>query len=373
MKTKPILQNDILVGREELEKITQCIDQRWLSEGPMAKQFSQELSAFTGAHFTTFAPNGTLGLFLALLALDLPKGSEIIIPTFTFYASATSAVFAGLKPVFVDVDEDTYNVLPEKIEAAITDKTSAIMAIHIYGQCCDIGSICEIAKKHNLKVIEDAAQALGVFYRGRHVGCIGDVGVFSFFSDKIIGTGEGAAITTNNEALFQKIRLLRNQGREHSSTFIHPELGMNFRITDIQAAIGLSQLAKFPCILEGRLKMWALYEELLGSVPGIKTMRIAPFSNLVPFRFLIKTKMKEALSKHLEQLGIMSRSFFYPMHCQPQLKKYVHREYLNAESLYEEGMCLPIHNHLQESEVRWMCMEIAKFMKSAYEPVPCPV
>lgn len=368
----PIQQNDIFVDDQELAALSGCIQRRWLSEGPMTSQFSEKIASFTDSSFATFAPNGTLALFLALLALDLPKGSEIIIPSFTFYASAASAVFAGLKPVFVDVDPDTFNATPAQIEAAITDQTSAIMAIHIYGQSCDIGGICEIAKKRGLKVIEDAAQAFGITYNGKHVGCIGDVGTFSFFSDKTITTGEGAAIVTNDEKLFYKLKLLRNQGREKSSTFIHPELGMNFRITDLQAALGLSQLKKFPQILEHRLKIWSLYECLLADIPGIKTMRIEPFSNLVPFRFLIKTPFKEEVCKDLENAGVATRSFFYPMHLQPRLKEFRAMDCNNCELISQQGICLPVHQHLKESDVELICSTIEKTCLAQQESVNVP-
>lgn len=358
-----IQQNDIFVDNEELTAIAACINKRWLSEGPLVSQFAETISQFTQSRFATFAPNGTLALFLSLLALDLPRGSEIIIPTFTFYASATAAVFAGLKPVFVDVDSKTFNVLPEKIEEAITDQTSAIMAVHIYGQSCDIGKICEIAKRRKLKVIEDAAQAFGIKYEGRHVGCIGDIGIFSFFSDKAITTGEGAAIITNDEKLFYKLKLLRNQGREKSSTFIHPELGMNFRITDLQAAIGLTQFSKFPQILKRRLKIWSLYEDRLSGINGIETMKIESFSNLVPFRFLIKTEHKDELCLFLEKSGVATRSFFYPMHLQPRLQEYRSIHCKNAELLYQQGICLPVHHHLKEADAEYICAKIISFLE----------
>ena len=181
LNTSKFLQNDLFIDEKELEFLQKSVNQRWLSEGIFTKKFSEEISKITSAKYVTFAPNGTLGLFLALLALDLQKGSEIILPSFTFYASATACIFAGLKPIFIDVDLDTCNLLDERIISAITDKTSAIMAVHLYGQACNIGSIVEIAKNYRLKVIEDAAQAFGVKYKGQHVGIIGDIGVFSFF------------------------------------------------------------------------------------------------------------------------------------------------------------------------------------------------
>lgn len=365
INTVQIKQNDLFVDHTELEALSCCIERRWFSEGPLTLKFAEAIAHFTEARFATFAPNGTLALFLALLALDLPKGSEIIIPSFTFYASAAAAVFAGLQPVFVDVDMNTFNVIPEKIEEAISDKTSAIMAIHIYGQCCDMGKILELAKKHHLKVIEDAAQAFGIRYQERHVGAMGDVGIFSFFSDKAITTGEGGAIVTNDEALYRKIKFLRNQGREHSSTFIHPELGMNFRTTDLQSAIGLNQMAKFPEILNHRLKVWSIYSDLLSEITEISTMALAPFSNLVPFRFLIRTKEKEKLCAFLEESGIATRSFFYPLHRQPHLKAFRSLSCSNTETLYDEGICLPVHSHLQESDVEYLCAKIKAFFSQS--------
>lgn len=364
---KSIQQNDLFIDDHELAAIKTCIDKRWLSEGPYVKQLGEKVSELTASKFTTFAPNGTLALYLALLALDLPRESEIIIPNFTFYASATSAIFAGLHPVFVDVDEETFNVIPEEVEKAITPKTKAIMAVHIYGQSCNIGALKEIANNYELKLIEDAAQGLGVTYQDSPVGSLGDIGIYSFFSDKVITTGEGAAVVTNNEDLFQKVKFLRNQGREHSGTFVHPELGMNFRLTDLHGAIGCMQLEKFPTILEERLRKWAYYENKLSLIPDIQLMKIAPFSNLVPFRFPIKTKHKTELMKTLEEKGIATRSFFYPLHLQPKLKHFRSLPCKNTEKLYDEGICLPVHHHLQDSDIDYICDVIENFYQSTLQ------
>ena len=363
-KRQTIQQVDLNLDHNELALIQECIENRWLSEGEKVKTFSELLSGITGAKYVTFAPNGTLGLYLALLALDLPKDSEIILPSFTFYGSATSCVFAGLKPVFVDVYDDTFNIDPTLIEAAITEKTKAIMAIHIYGQACDMKAIMSIAKKHNLYVVEDAAQSIGVKINNEHVGCHGDIGVFSFFSDKVMTTGEGAALTTNNESLFERIKLLRNQGRPNAGTFIHPELGMNFRITEIQAAIGMSQIKKLDSIIKRRLEIWDLYKENLFGVGDLKFMSIAPFSNLIPFRFLIRTQFKDALGQYLNQNEIATRSSFYPMHLQPKLAQYKTQDCPVSETLYQEGSCLPVHAHISDDDVLYICNKIKDFFHS---------
>ncbi|NDE91229.1 MAG: DegT/DnrJ/EryC1/StrS family aminotransferase, partial [Alphaproteobacteria bacterium] len=279
-----ISQVDLNIGQDEAVLVQQCIDARWLSEGPHTKAFAESLQAFTGSKFLTFAPNATLGLYLAFLALDLPAGSEVLIPSYTFYGSATAAVFAGLKPVFVDCNLHTFNSEVEHFKAALTSDTRAMMPVHIYGQACDMTAIMQFAKEYGLLVIEDAAQALGVKHKGKHAGTFGDIGVVSFYSDKTITTGEGGMLMTQDEALFAKISLLRNQGRPNAGTFIHPSLGMNFRITDIQAAIGRAQLNKFPHILDAKIHKWNFYEHALRGVGDLRFMAVHHDSNLVAFR-----------------------------------------------------------------------------------------
>lgn len=356
-----ISQVDIHVDEKESYMLKECIDSRWLTEGKKTEEFSEMIRHVTGAKFVTFAPNGTLGLFLSLLALDLPRGSEVIIPDFTFFACASSCVFAGLKPVFVDVRLDTFSIDVSLIEKAITKKTKAIMPVHIYGQACDMDPIMALAKKYNLRVIEDSAQGFGVKYKGRHVGTMGEIGMFSFFSDKVITTGEGAALVTNNNDLFRKIKLLRNQGREHSGTFIHEEIGMNFRTTDMQSAIGIEQIKKFPEILSKRLDLCELYSTLLKDIPKIECMKVASFSNFVPFRFCITSPEKDKLEKHMNNNHIMTRSFFYPMHLQPKLSKYKTSKLSNSVRLYETGLCLPVHYNISKEDVYYICETIRDF------------
>lgn len=359
---RTISQVDLAVDRTEAEALAACIEARWLTEGPQAGELAETLARLSGARYVTFAPNGTLGLFLALLALDLPRGGEIIMPSFTFYASASSAIFAGLKPVFVDVDSDTMNMHGDAVEAALTPDTVAIMPVHIYGQACDMDGIVEIAKARNMAVLEDAAQGFGVTHRGRPVGSLGDIGMISFFSDKVITMGEGAALYVQNEELFDRLRLLRNQGRPNSGTFIHPELGMNFRITDLQAALGLSQIRKFDAILARRLAICARYREALTGVGDLRFMTIADWTTqTVPFRFPIRTERREALEVYLEAHGIQVRRFFCPMHLQPRLRQLPLQSLPVSEQLFEEGLCLPVHQQLSDDDVEYQISVISRF------------
>jgi perosamine synthetase len=361
MNQPPIHQADIDVGEDELSGIRECIEARWLTEGPKSRQFADLLREFTGSPYVTFAPNGTLALYLSLLSLDLPTDSEILIPSLTFYGSATAAVFAGLRPVFVDVDPETFNLDTHKLEAVMGPDVRAIMPVHLFGQACNMDGVLAFAQAYDLKVLEDAAQGIGVRYRDSHVGTLGDIGIFSFFSDKVMTTGEGAAVVVRDPDVFQRCSLLRNQGRPHSGTFLHPELGMNFRITDLHAAIGIAQLGKFSRFLDHRTRLWNLYTEGLSDLSEIQPMRIAPESNLVPFRFAFLATKKTELCAFLEERGIGTRSFFYPMHMQPRLSHYRHGSVTTSEDLHQRGLCLPVHQHLTEKDIRRITGTIVQF------------
>lgn len=336
---------------DELSGVAESLQRGWLTEGPHAAEFLSAVQAETGARHAVLAPNGTLGLFLALLALDLPHGSEIVIPTFTFYASATAAVFAGLRPVFVDADPNTFNLDIDAVESVITDATAAIMPVHVYGHCAPLDRVREIAERHDLVVLEDAAQAYGVTYRGSHAGTWGDAGVISFFADKTITMGEGGVVLTNDDALYEKLRLLRNQGRPNSGTFIHEALGMNFRVTDLQCAVGRAQLRKLPGIVAAKQTNHSRYVSNLSGVDGVKWLELQSGSTHVPFRFAMLSERREDVVAALEGAGVQTRSFFYPLHLQPALQKYARGPLPVAENLYRQGICLPVHPSLTPDDV----------------------
>jgi perosamine synthetase len=350
---------------DEVEGVVGSVRRGWLTEGPNAEEFIEAIKRETGAQHAVLAPNGTLGLFLALLAMDLPPGSEILIPAFTFYASASAAVFAGLVPVFVDADPETFNLDVDSLESLVSERTSAIMPVHVYGHAAALDRVIDFAGRHDLRVIEDAAQAYGVSYKGRHAGTWGDVGVISFFADKTITTGEGGVVLTNDASLYERLRLLRNQGRPNSGTFKHPALGMNFRMTDIQCAVGLAQLRKLPTITEAKLRNHKRYVENLRGVTGIRWLRVQDGSTYVPFRFAMLSDRREAVMEALEANGIQTRSFFYPLHMQPALAKYSRGPLPAAESLYAQGVCLPIHVSLTTSDID----EISEIISGVHQTV----
>jgi perosamine synthetase len=360
-----ISQVDLFIDDCESAFVRETIEKRWLSEGLHTKLFMEDISEKLENCFSFPVPNGTLGLFLAFLALDLEPKSEVIIPSFTFYASAMAAVYAGLTPVFVDVHPKTFNVTPQAIAAAITPRTRAIMPVHIYGHVCDMNAIMEIAYRHDLKVIEDAAQAFSATLCNRPAGLFGDIGVFSFYSDKVITTGEGGCLVTHDQAIADKIALIRNQGRPHSGTFVHPSLGMNFRITDMQAAVGRSQLRKLPQIIADRLQRWDYYSTTLAGVGDLEFMEVFPESTLVPFRFPILTNERVKISAALEAEGMQTRGFFYPLHLQPKLKREPPQSLVVSEDLHRRGLCLPIHHHLTNTDLERIVSTIHRYFHRA--------
>jgi len=363
MKSYIVPQLIPYVGAEELINLGKVIKNKWITEGPFSEKFLQLIRDFTGAKYAVLANNGTLALFLGLMAIGIKKDDEIIVPDFTFISSGTSVVFAGAKPVFVDVDETSLNIDCSKIEDAITEKTKAIMPVHLYGQSADMDPILKITNKYNLKVIEDAAQGYGVFYKGKHVGAIGDVGIISFFADKTVTTGEGAVILTNNERIYEKLRYLRNQGRLHSGTFQHTHLGMNFRMTDIQSALGVAQLKKFDKIKKIKINNYNLYKELLKDVDEIKFIKEMEFSNFIPFRANIKIPNLKGLIEFLERNRIQTRGFFYPLHRQPCLKYlgYKEEEFPVSNKLNNIGISLPVFCNLTKEQIHYVCNKIKEF------------
>ena len=362
MKYK-ITQIQPYFDNSEIKNLKKAIKTGWVTEGPFCKEFMDIIQQYTGAKYAVFANNGTLGLFLSLLSIGISEGDEVIVPDFTFNASASSIAFTGAKPVFVDIQMDNLQIDTTKIEAAISPKTKAIMPVHVYGQACDMDPILKIAEKHSLKIVEDAAQGYGVFYKGRHTGTIGDVGVISFFADKTITTGEGAVVLTNNEDTFNKLKMLRNQGRPNSGTFIHPELGMNFRITDLQGALGVAQTKKFNKIKDIKEKNFYLYHENLKIVTNIHFISQPDYTNFVPFRVNVLAEKLEELIDHLENNGVQTRRMFYPLHRQPCFEslKYKEEDFPVANEVYDRGLSFPVHSGLKKSDILFICKLIKDF------------
>jgi len=358
----------------ELKYVLEAVSSGWISSfGKYIEQFENSFSRFCGAKYGIACSNGTTALHLAIEALGIGKGDEVIIPTFTMIATANAIIYSGAKPVLVDSEMETWNMDVSKIEEKITAKTKAIMVVHIYGHPADMDAVNEIARKHKLWVIEDAAEAHGAEYKGRKTGNLSDVGCFSFYGNKIITTGEGGMLVTNNEKIAEKAKLLKSHAFG-KPRFIHHELGYNYRMTNVQAAIGLAQMERADYLVERRRENAKRYNSLLFNVEGITTPpEKNGFKNVYWMYGILVDKHKFGIGKdelmmELEKKGIETRSFFYPMHKQPvyfakdERFPDVSGSYPVSEELFEKGLYLPSGSSLTEEQIRFI-VETIKGLK----------
>jgi perosamine synthetase len=350
----------------ELRYVQDCIVSGWVSsQGPYIQRFEEALRTFVGTDHAVSTANGTLALQLALQALNISRDDEVIVPDFTFGASANAVIQCGARPVFVDVDPDTWTIDPVRIEAAITGRTKAIIAVHIYGHPCDMDPILAIARRHGITVVEDCAQALGARYKGRRVGSLGDVGCFSFFANKIITTGEGGMCTTNNPLLADRLALLRDHGMRPQRRYWHEEAGMNARMTNLQAAVGVGQMERVDHFLELRDRLAARYQKALAEVPGIRLHAARPWARKVTWLYTITIEAadgawdRDTLLAELEQHGIECRPTFLPLHAQPAFAGAGRQEpFTVSERLGRTGLSLPTGNDTPMIEVVRVTEEI---------------
>ena len=366
MEKKHIPVSEPLLGGNEEKYVLECVRSSWISSlGKFIQQFEEGFARFCGTKYGVAVMNGTAALQLALAALGIREGDEVIIPDLTFVATANAVKYLGAKPVFVDSEKSSWNIDPEKIEAVITNRTKAIIAVDIYGHPCNMDPIMEIAKKHNLFVIEDAAEAHGAEYKGRKVGSIGHVSCFSFYGNKIITTGEGGMCVTNDAALTDRMRFLRDHAMDPARRYWHPELGYNFRMTNIQAAIGVAQLEQIGKFIAAKIRNAALYQSLLKNVKGIALQPQMPWAKSVYWMHsvLVDEKLfgcsREELMARLKARGIDSRPFFYPMHELPMYSKgYSDRDFPVAAELASKGINLPSSVKLSEQDIRYVCKAV---------------
>lgn len=353
-----------LLGEKEVEYVLDCLKTNWISSmGKYIGKFEEKFAGYCNCKYGIATTNGTTALHLALVSCGIGSGDEVIIPTYTMIASAFAVAYTGAIPVLVDADPETWNIDVNQIEARITPRTKAIMPVHIYGHPCDMGPIMEIAERYKLYVIEDAAEAHGAEYKGNRAGGIGHVNCFSFYANKIITTGEGGMVTTSNESIAERARSLKDLAHSKGKRFLHTDIAYNYRMTNIQAAIGLAQLERINELIEMRRRNAYLYNSRLINIPGITLPPEKEWAKNVYWMYAILLHNDFGMSRdelmiRLKEKGIDTRAFFIPVHRQPAFLKmglFAGERYPIAEGLEKQGLYLPSSSGLTEDQINQVC------------------
>jgi len=359
------------IGEEELKKIMEAVKSGWVSsKGPFIKEFESRFSGYIGMKYGIATSSGTAALHLALIALGIGKGDRVLIPTLSFVSVANVVIYTGAEPVFVDSHPEYWCMDPSKIEGRIDNQTKAIIVVHLYGHPCDMGNIMHIAEDHRLHVIEDCAEAHGAEYKGRKAGSFGVISCFSFYGNKIITTGEGGMCLTNNEDLAEKIRLLRDHGMKHEKRYWHEVVGFNYRMTNLQAALGVAQLEKIDNFVRKKREIAETYNSLLKDIKGVTLPPEMPWAKNVYWMYSILIDEKEfgikrdALMVKLAENGVETRRFFYPIHTMPPYKKYASdHNFPVADRLSSDGINLPSSVKLTKEQIQQITQFILSYKR----------
>lgn len=333
------------VGKMEKEFLCRAIDSGFVSTiGPLVDEFETLFSSYLATQHAVSVQSGTAALHVALHELGIGPGDEVIVPALTFIASVNPVTYVGAIPVIVDVDRETWNIDPVLLEAAITPNTKAIIPVHLYGNPCDMGTIMAIARKHNLFVIEDATESLGATFKGNQTGTFGDLGCFSFNGNKVITTGGGGMVVGSDARRLEHIRFLVNQARDESQSYSHPEVGFNYRMTNIEAALGLAQMTQLDSFLKIRKQYNQLYRAELDTTDAIRLQREHPLAS--SSCWLTCGTLKEGISAPSLQAALLkqdiqTRRIFLPISEQPPYIRFVRHECPVALDIYHQGICLP--------------------------------
>jgi perosamine synthetase len=358
-------QNGIAVARPDLagreaEYVAEAIASSWISStGPFVDRFEREFAEWCGTGWALSAANGTVALHLSLLALGVGPGDEVIVPSLTYIATANAVRYTGAEPVFVDVDPATWCIDPAALEAAITPRTRGVIAVHLYGHPADMDAITAVCDRRGLWVVEDAAEAHGARYKGRRVGGLGSIGTFSFYGNKIMSSGEGGALTVDDEQLAGLIRLYRGQGVDPKRRYFFSVVGFNYRLTNVACALLCAQLERIDELLANRRRVFAAYRTALDGIPGLGFQPVASWAEAAPWLYCVTVeaaefgRSRDELMASLSESGIETRPFFYPIHRLPP--------YVPAERPVEDlpvtdvlgasGMNLPTATQMTEDDV----------------------
>ena len=346
-------------GGNELKYVSDCIETGWVSSrGAYVTKFEEAFAQFCGCAYGVAAANGTVALHLLLAALNIGPGDEVIVPTLSFVSTATAVSHTGAKPVFVDVNPETWCMDAERTKSAITPKTKALIPVHLFGHPADMDPLLDLAKAHNLVVIEDAAEAHGAGYKNKKVGALGHAAMFSFMANKVITTGEGGIIVTNDQNLADRCFFLENHARYSEDPYWHLEVGYNYRMTNLQAALGLAQFEQIEEFLAIRRQVAEHYIARLKDVPGLTMPPEAPWAKNIYWIFAPLIGPDFGLTRNevrlaLREKGIDSRPFFSPIHTMPMYHS--GQNLPIAQSLSAQGINLPTGTNLSTEQIDYIC------------------
>ena len=348
----------------EKEYVMACLDEEWISsKGRFIGRFEGEFANYVGLPHALSLSNGTTALHVALMALGIGPGDEVIVPTLTYVASANAVCYTGAKPVFVDCELGTWNISLGDVERVISSRTRAIMAVHLYGLPCDMRGLMELARKHDLLVVEDCAEAIGSRIAGEHVGGFGDIASFSFYGNKTITTGEGWMVVTGNPTLAERVSHLKGQGLAKFREYWHDIVGYNYRMTNLCAAIGCAQMQRLDSTLERKRQIAALYRrELQGVVEFQQEVQGMDHSHWMVCGLLPNGSLRDPMRNALGELGIETRPVFYPLHSMPMYSG-GYRRMPNSDEVSSRGINFPSYPELSDEQVRWVCESVRQVLK----------
>jgi len=353
------------ITKHEFELVYQALDSGYISSvGKFVKEFEIKFAEYVGTKYALSTSSGTTALHLSLLAAGIREGDDVIVPDLTFIATANAVKYCGANPVFIDVDKKTLCIDYKKIEKIITKNTKAIIPVHLYGHPTNMDEILTVAKKYNLFVIEDAAEAHGAEYYGKKVGSIGDCGVFSFYGNKIMTTGEGGMITTNDKFFYELSLYLRDQAMDESKRYWHSKIGFNYRMTNLQAALGVAQLSRINEFIEKKIHIYHTYKKFLNNNLKIKLNSEAKWAKNVYWAICVEidgynVEKRNDLMDRLKTYGIDSRPYFYPISDMPM---YENSNTPVAHSVYQKGINLPSYYNLKDDQIKYICVTIIRIL-----------
>lgn len=355
-----------LIGEAEKQYVLDAIDSTWISsKGKYIDEFERGFSEFLGVRNGVATCNGTASIHLPLAALGIGPGDEVIVPTLTYVASVNAITYTGATPVFVDSNAEYWNLDPELIEAKITPRTKAIMVVHLYGHPADMDPIMALADSHGIAVIEDAAEAHGAEYGGRKVGGIGLAGSFSFFGNKVITTGEGGMVVTNDDEFAEKCRHRRGQGVSPTRTYWHDVVGYNYRMTNVAAALGVAQLERIDEVISAKRRIANRYREALSGIEGVLFQPEMSWAKSIFWMvsILVDPGKRDGLMSFLAENGVETRPFFHPAHTLPMYE--TAERFPVAERLGASGINLPSFSQLTDAQIDTVCDLVARGMSAS--------